>query len=120
MKKFLLLAAISLAAFAADVTGKYSAETPGRGGQGTVKQTFDLKQDGDKLTGSVTGMGGRENAISDGKVDGDKITFTVKMETPRGEFKSNYEGKVAGSEIQFKVKREGSENPPREFTAKKE
>lgn len=119
MKNLLFMAILSIAAFAADVTGKYAAETPGRGGQGTMKVIFDLKQDGDKLTGTVSGMQGRENPITDGKVEGDKISFVVKMETPRGEMKSNYEGKVAGSEIMFKVKREGSDNV-REYTAKKE
>lgn len=119
MKKVLGLALLSFAvAFAADVTGKYTAETPGRGGQGTMKVTFDLKQDGDKLTGNLIRMG-RETPITDGKVSGDTISFNVKTETPNGEMKSAYEGKVAGSEIQFKVKREGSDNV-REYTAKKE
>ena len=118
MKKALVFLALSLAAFAGDITGKYSAERPGRGGQGTVKTVFDFKQDGDKVTGTMSGMG-RENPITDGKIAGDTLTFVVKMETPQGDMKSNYEGKIAGAEIAFKVKREGSDNV-REFTAKKD
>src|SRR5262245_22090890 len=46
----LLLAA---AAVAADATGKWTADVPGRGGN-TVQTTFVFKVEGDKLTGTVT------------------------------------------------------------------
>ena len=42
---------------AADVSGKWSGEVPGRGGQ-TAAATFVFKVDGDKLTGTMTGPQG--------------------------------------------------------------
>jgi len=68
-----VLAAVSIA-WAADVNGKWEAEVPGPQGQ-TQKQTFNFKVDGDKLTGTVSGMQG-ETPISDGKVNGDEISFS--------------------------------------------
>ncbi len=104
----LLLAA---AGFAADVTGKWTAQVPSRNGE-TRETTFALKADGATLTGTVTTMQG-EAPIMEGKVDGDKISFVV--ESQRG--KQNYSGAVAGDEIKFK--REGGQGQPREFTAKR-
>ena len=73
--------ALSIVAFAADVTGKWTYEQPGRGGNPGPPVTITLKQDGAKLTGEVPGMGrGGDNpppptAITDGKVDGNMISL---------------------------------------------
>ena len=104
----LLLAA---AAFAADVTGKWTGQVPARGGE-TREATFTLKAEGDKLTGTMSGPQG-ERPISDGKITGDTISFTI--EGQRG--KQVYTGTVSGDEIKFK--REGGQGQPREFTAKR-
>ena len=61
-----------MAAFAADVTGKWDAEVPGRGGNVT-KVTIDLKDRGGSLTGSVSNPQG-ETHISDDKVAGETVT----------------------------------------------
>ena len=108
------LALFTTGAFAADITGKWTAETKGRDGE-TVTQTFNLKQDGSTLTGTVSSPRG-ESQISDGKVDGDTISFVVKREMNGTEMKMPYTGKVSGDEIQFKVE---SPRGTREMTAKK-
>ena len=104
-------------AWAADVTGKWTAQVPGRQGQ-TSEQTFNLKAEGDKLTGTVSGQQG-ENPISDGKISGDEVSFVVKANFGGNEVKLVYKGKVAGDEIKFTRTREGSDRPPQEFTAKR-
>jgi hypothetical protein len=112
---FLLTAVLGLLvfpAFAADVTGKWTADVPGRGGE-PAKTTFDFKVSGDTLTGTVTSPRG-EVAISDGKVNGDDISFVTTF----NEVKIIYKGKVSGDEIKFTREREGG-NRPQEFTAKK-
>ncbi len=118
LKLFLILtvafALFTTGAFAADITGKWTAETKGRDGE-TRTQTFDLKQDGEKLTGTVSSPMG-ESQISDGKVDGDTVSFVVKMERNGNEMKMPYTGKVSGNEIQFKVE---SPRGTREMTARK-
>jgi hypothetical protein len=111
----LILAAMTLAA--ADVTGKWAGEVQGRNGQ-PRPISFTFKQDGATLTGNMVGPMGREVEIADGKVDGDNISFMVKMEFQGNEVKINYTGKVEGDSIKMKSQREGSDRV-QEFTAKK-
>lgn len=113
----LLSCLLAAAAFAADVSGKWTAEMPGRGGQ-TQAVTINLKADGATLTGTVAGTRG-QTEISDGKVDGDSVMFSVVREFQGNTMKMNYTGKVSGDTIQFKVQREGGEGQAREFTAKR-
>ncbi len=104
-------------AMAADVTGAWKASIPGRDGA-TMETTFNLKADGNTLTGNVVTERG-ETAISDGKINGDTISFKVKREFGGNTMIMIYEGTVSGNEIKFKTTREGSDRPPREFVAKK-
>ena len=103
-------------ALAADINGKWTAEYEGRNGNKQT-QTFDFKADGSTLTGTVQGRGG-EAQISDGKIDGDTISFTVTREFNGNSMKMNYTGKVSGDSIQFKMSIEGRDNT-REMTAKR-
>jgi hypothetical protein len=94
-----LMAVFSLAAIAADASGlwKASIETP----NGTMETTFTLKVEGEKLTGTV-GMGQMgDGAISEGKVDGDNVSFAVVREFNGNQFRIDYKGKVAGDEMKI-------------------
>lgn len=115
-----LLGIFALAAVAADVTGKWTAEVPGRGGN-TATNTFVFKVDGAKLTGTVDGGRGGAVEIADGKVDGDNISFNMVRNFGGQDVKISYKGKVSGSEIKFTRTIEGLDQapPPTEFTAKK-
>ena len=112
---FTILLVVALAALAADITGKWVAQIPGRGGQAR-ETTFTFKVDGSMLTGSMSGRQG-ETAISDGKVSGDSISFVITTERGGETMKWTYTGKVVGNEIQ--MKREGGQGAAREFTAKR-
>jgi hypothetical protein len=105
--------------WAADVTGKWTAAVQGRGGQ-TMTVTMNLKADGNALTGTVSGPRG-ETEISDGKVDGDNISFSVVREFNGNQFKQNYKGTVEGDTIHFTVTMEGGMGggPSRKFDAKR-
>lgn len=87
---------LAVAAFAADVTGKWKATSEGPNGQMDI--VFDLKADGNKLTGTATTPMG-EMPISEGTVDGDNITFTVAAD----QFKVVHKGTVSGDEMKLKV-----------------
>ncbi|HZS45156.1 MAG TPA: hypothetical protein VFC63_08650 [Blastocatellia bacterium] len=113
----LFVLAAATAVLAADVTGKWVAQVPGRGGQ-TREQTFNLKQDGSKVTGTVSGRQG-DTPIADGKVEGDTISFTVTQSFNGNEFKSTYTGKISGDEIKFTRTTSGGNAGPQEFTAKR-
>ena len=118
LRTFLCALALAGALLAADVTGNWTASVPGRDGQ-TRDVTFKLKADGSTLTGTVPGRGGEEIQISDGKVEGDTITFKVKREFNGNAMVMNYTGKVEGDTIKFTQKMEGGDMPPREYTAKR-
>ena len=109
----------SLVAFglwAADVTGKWTAEMQGQ--NGTVTTTMNLKADGNNLTGTVSGRNGDTN-ITDGKIEGNTITFSVVREMNGNQMKMNYKGTVDGDVIHFTVMREGAEGQGRQFDAKR-
>src|ERR1019366_9288186 len=100
MKSFWILALMavcSLAALAADASGtwKASVETP----NGTMENTFTFKVDGGKLTGTITMGPMGEAPISEGKVDGDNISFAVVRDMDGNQFRINYKGKVSGDEM---------------------
>jgi hypothetical protein len=121
-----LLFVVAFVAMAADVTGKWTYQAPGRGGD-MMSVTITLKQDGATLTGSVPGFGRGGQAppqeISNGKVDGDKVYFEVKRVTPNGEFVTKYEGAVSGDTLKLKVTRPGrggGDPTTNEYTANRE
>jgi len=117
MYRFLMVFVLAaVAVFAADVTGKWVAQVPGRGGE-TREATFTFKADGNQLTGSVTSPRG-EMPISDGKIDGDTISFNQIMQFNGNEVKLMFKGMVSGDEIKFTRQREGG-NRVQEFTAKR-
>ena len=60
--------------------------------------TIVLKVDGARLTGTVNN-GGAEQAIADGKVEGDALSFNVQ--SPDGARTVTFTGKVNGDEIVF-------------------
>lgn len=100
MKRVVLLCALfalsTLAAFAADITGKWTGEG-GRGGT----QTFTFKQDGSALTGTVEGGRGGATQIKNGKVDGDNLSFEVSREMGGNSITIKYSGSVSGSSMKL-------------------
>jgi hypothetical protein len=111
-----LAAALALTAFAADPTGKWTAQFPGRDGQ-TMTSNLTLKADGATLTGTISGRQG-DNPISEGKISGDDISFVVVRNMGDQQMKMQYKGKVAGDEIKMTMQfREGM--PPREMVYKR-
>jgi hypothetical protein len=111
----MILLAVALVALAADaVTGKWVFETQGR--DGTPRQsTLNLKADGANLTGDITGgMGGRGGGgggapppapISNGKVNGNNVSFDVTRDMGGQSITIKYEGVVSGSEMKLKISR---------------
>ena len=107
----LLFALAAASALAADFNGKWTAEVSGpRGSQNLV---FNLHVEGSAVTGTITTPRGNVD-ITNGKVDGDTITFTQVMKGKR-QVKLNYSGKAEGETIKFS--RQRGNRPPVEFTA---
>ena len=104
-------------AWGADIFGRWIAKTEGR--QGTVETIFNFKAEGTTLTGTVSSRQG-ETAISEGKIEGDDISFVVIRNSRGNQRKLLYKGKVSGDEIKFTRETEGATGQPREFIAKRE
>jgi hypothetical protein len=106
MKKLLCLcAALAMAfctatAFAADVTGTWTGDMAGGPSGDTNHITFTFKQDGAKLTGTIAGPQGDPMEISDGKVDGDKLSFSITFNG----MTIKHEGVISGDEIKLTTK----------------
>ena len=104
MKRFLvLLVATAFIAAAADISGNWKA-TADFGGN-TIERTFVFKVEGTKVTGETTSQLMGKSTITDGKLEGDTLTFTITGRFQDNEVKMNYKGKVnaAGNEIKMTV-----------------
>ncbi|MSV32196.1 MAG: hypothetical protein EXQ57_06710 [Bryobacterales bacterium] len=128
MNRILSLAASALllaaTAVAGPIDGKWVSERKvERDGQSmTIVQTFELKAEGDKLTGKFSmkfgDMEPPPGEIKDGKIDGNTFSFTTMISTPNGDMKMSYSGTVAGSVLKGNAEREGGQARP--FEAKKQ
>jgi hypothetical protein len=129
MKKLLaatlFLALSTAAALAADFNGKWTAEVPSRQG-GTTTTTLTFKVDSGKLTGTMSNQMG-DMEITNGKVDGDNISFDVVREFNDNKITLTYTGKAqADGTVKFTRTMSGMPGggggqapPAQEFTAKK-
>ena len=111
---------------AADATGTWSWTTPGRQGGEPRKSTLTLKAEGEKLTGKLA-MPGRQGAaaieteITDGKIKGNELSFTLKREWGGNTIVIKYSGKLEGDTIKGKTEFDrGGEVMTRDWEAKRE
>ena len=108
---FTILLVVAFVAMAADVTGKWVYEQAGRGGGNPTQVTLNLKANGSTLTGSVVrpGRGGdpMETQISEGKIDGDNISFKITIQMGDNSMTTEYAGTVSGNELKLKITRPG-------------
>ena len=105
-----LILAMAMSAAGADIAGKWVAEREGP--QGMQQTTFNFTVNGGTLTGTVSGGRGGDSEISEGKIDGDNISFAVVRAMGENEMKTLYKGKVSGNEIKFTVERQGGAGGP--------
>jgi hypothetical protein len=111
----ILLAMLAMTASAADITGtwKGTAETP----NGTIERTFVFKTDGTKLTGETSSQMFGKSTITDGKVEGDSVTFKITVKFQDNEMQLEYKGKISGNSIKFHV--EGANGISVDYDVKK-
>jgi hypothetical protein len=87
-----------VSAFAADFNGKWKAQFDTQ--WGVQNYTYNFQVDGTKLTGKAVNDLGETN-ITEGKIDGDNISFVETLSFNGMEIRIAYSGKIAGDEIKF-------------------
>jgi hypothetical protein len=97
----LLIPALALVAFAADVTGTWKgiAETS----IGPIERTFVFKVDGNRVTGEASSPGFEKSVLTDGRLEGDRLSFSLTVKVQDEEIKTNVTGQVSGGEIRLHV-----------------
>ncbi len=120
--KFLSLIVAALAAVtfarAADIDGKWKAEFDTQ--VGVQKYVYELKLEGDKLTGKATFERAEQKGTVDlleGKVTKDEVTFVEILNYQGNEIRIVYKGKLAGDEL--KLSRAVGEFATEELVAKR-
>ena len=113
-----VLILLATAVWAADVSGTWKGDLSTPDGS-TFSLVYTLKQDGGKLTGTVLGPEGTPVDLANGKVDGDKLSFSVHIDMNGGmTFVS--EGTVKGDEITLITREEGADQAFPPVTLKRE
>jgi hypothetical protein len=100
MKYTVLAIALLLAvgfAFGANVDGKWAGTIPGM----DIPVSYTFKADGNTLTGTSSGPNDTTIPIKDGKIDGDKISFSVTIDMGGQEMKMEYKGVVSADQIKL-------------------
>jgi hypothetical protein len=92
-----LLAVFALSAVAADITGTWKGTAEGP--NGSIERTFIFKVDGNQFTGETTSAMMGKSTITDGKLDGENLSFSITAKFQDNEVKLSYKGKVSGNEI---------------------
>jgi hypothetical protein len=107
-----------------DPSGTYMWTQAGRNGGPDRTNTLVLKLDGDKLTGKLTapGRGGAAPTptdITDGKVTGADVSFSVVRDMGGNSMTMKYSGKFADGAIKGKIDSDMGGNPTsRDWEAK--
>jgi len=106
-------------------TGKWSWSSPGCDGGPGRTNTLTLKLEGEKLTGKMASPGrgdqpARETEITEAKLKGADISFTVVREFGGNKMVSKYNGKISADTIKGKIEFErNGEAQSRDWEAKR-
>lgn len=106
-----------------DPTGQWQADVKYSWGP-THPEKLDLKIDGNEVLGTASYLR-TPRAILDGKLEGNKVTFTTKSQSILGdktyEEKHMYRGRISGDTIEFMLQTDSGydSRPPESFTAKR-
>jgi len=92
-----LIVLAAVGAWAADITGTWIGSMGD--GDGGFSLTYTFKQDGDKLSGTVIGPQGDPLPLINCKLEGDQLSFAVKVDMGGNPATFSSKGTVKGDEI---------------------
>jgi len=92
---------LTLAAWAADVSGTWTLSSPGRGGQ-MMERDITIAQEGNKIKVTMPGRPNQDGTpgepiVGEGTVEGNAIAWKVVRQSPQGEMTIEYKGTVDGA-----------------------
>ena len=114
----IMIMAVVVCSYAADITGKWNASFDSQ--VGPQKYVFEFKVEGAKLTGNaISEIAGTKatTPLTEGKIDGNNISFVENLSYQGTDLKISYKGVVNGDEI--KLSRMVGEQDGETFVAKK-
>jgi hypothetical protein len=118
MRRLLAILAICACwALAADISGNWKATAEGP--NGSMERTFTFKVEGNKVTGETTSSMLGKSTITDGKIEGDTVTFSITADFGGNEMKIDYKGKISGDEIKLTSTTAAAEGQSIEWVAKR-
>jgi hypothetical protein len=111
-----ILAVLSLAAWAVDVSGTWEMSTPGRDGA-MMTRDITIVQEGNKIKVTMPGRPGGDPITGEGTLEGNAIEWKiVRMGRDGQEMTMTYKGTVEGNTMKGTTKRMDQDI---EWTAKK-
>jgi hypothetical protein len=93
-----ILAVLSLAAWAVDVSGTWELTSPGRGGE-MMTRDITIVQEGNKLKVTMPGRQGGDPITGEGTLTDNAIEWKIVRQGPQGEMIINYKGTVEGDSM---------------------
>ena len=100
-----LLGLLALPAFAADLTGKWKGQIT----DPNQEVVFQLKSEGNKITGSMAGADGQARPITKGELKGDDLSLTVASEWEGQPITLLVKGKMSGTDLKVTISTESGE-----------
>lgn len=96
-----LVLVAAMPVMAADIDGNWKGNIDSPNGAVEVK--FSFKMEKDKLTGAATGPDGMSIPISDGKMEGNKISFSVSFDFGGQAVVIPYKGELAKDKLNLEM-----------------
>lgn len=110
-----IMAILSIAAWAADISGTWEMSSPGRDGT-MMTRDITIVQEGTKIKVTMPGRQGGDPTTVEGTLEGNAIAWKVVRQGPQGEMIINYKGTVEGDTMKGTMSFTDRET---EWTAKK-
>jgi len=100
-----LLAVLSVAAWAVDVSGTWTLSSPGRDGT-MMTRDITIVQEGNKLKVTLPpGPRGGDPTTVEGTIEGNAVAWKVVRQTQQGEMIIDYKGTVEGDSMKGTMSR---------------
>jgi hypothetical protein len=102
-----------------NINGKWAGAMKGKSGR-SIGNIFYFQVNGTELNGIVKGPYGNEDAIVDGRIDDNRISFNILVKFENYKIRFYYKGKVNINSIIFTITEESGHSKPVRFLAMKE